>query len=71
LTTIMPSRADVPSFAATRNDTLAVPCPDGGDNAEIQLTLVDASQPHSGCVVTASAPEPPPASNIGGAASAT
>jgi hypothetical protein len=62
---------DEPSLAATRKDTFAEPCPDPGVNAEIQLTLVDASHAHSGCVEMLREPVPPTASNIGGAPSET
>lgn len=48
-----------------------MPCPDAGDNPEIQLAFVEASHVHSGCVVIASEPVPPPASIIGGDASDT
>jgi hypothetical protein len=58
-------------LAATRNDTFAVPCPEAGDNAEIQFTFVEASHAHSGCVVTASDPAPPLASIIAGVVSVT
>src|SRR5262245_61075041 len=62
---MVPSRAAASSLAATLKDTVAMPCPDAGDNAKIQPTFVDASQVHSGCVVTASEPVPPAASIIG------
>ena len=61
---MLPSRAEAPSLAATRNVTLPLPCPDAGDNPEIQLADVDASHAHSGCAVTAKLPEPPAASII-------
>jgi hypothetical protein len=48
LTTIIASRDEVPSLGATRNATLAAPCPDAGDMPEIQLAVVDASHAHSG-----------------------
>ena len=62
---------DDPSLAATRKDTSAEPCPDAGVNDEIQLTFVDASHAHSGCVEMLREPVPPPASIIGGAPSDT
>jgi hypothetical protein len=62
LTTIVPSRVEVPSLAEARNDTLPVPCPEAGDNPEIQLALVDAVQAHSGSVVTVIELVPPAAS---------
>jgi hypothetical protein len=68
---MLPSRAADPSLAATRNDTLAVPCPDAGTNAEIQFTLVEASHAHSGCVLIDTEADPPPASISGGAVSDT
>jgi hypothetical protein len=71
LTTIVPSRIDDPSFGDTRKDRFAAPCPEAGDNAEIQFTLVVASHLHSGCVAIASEPEPPSAPIIGGEASET
>jgi hypothetical protein len=71
LTSIVPSRAENPSLADTLNDTSAGPCPLAGDNAEIQPTLLDASQAHSRWVVMLSEPVPPTASIIGGAFSAT
>jgi hypothetical protein len=58
-------------LAATRNSTSLLPCPEIGDNPEIQLTALDAVQAHSGCVDTANLPAPPPASTIGGAANVT
>src|SRR5690242_15055688 len=66
-----PSRGDAPSFAATRNDTVAEPCPDAGDSTEIHSVVVAASHTHSGCVVTASDPAPPVASSAGIAANVT
>ena len=71
LIVIMASRTDAPSFAATRNDTVPLPCPDAGDKLEIQLALVDAVHAHSGCVLTVIALFPPAASIIGGAVSET
>jgi hypothetical protein len=71
LTTIVPSREDAPSLGATRNDRLAAPCPDVGDNDEIQFALVPASHLHSGCVEIASDPVPPTASIVAGAVSET
>ena len=71
LTTIAPSRVAALSLAATRNDTVADPCPDAGDSPEIQTVAVVASHAHSSCVVTASDPAPPVASSAGGAASVT
>jgi len=41
-----------------------VPCPEAGDNAEIQFTELVAVHAHSGCAVTAKLPEPPAASII-------
>ena len=70
-TSIIPSRTDDSSLAATRKDTFAVPCPDEGANAEIQFTFVDTSHAHSGCVVMLRVPLPPLASIIGGALSET
>jgi hypothetical protein len=52
----------------TRNDRFAAPCPEAGDNPEIQFTLLVASQRHSGCVVIASDPLPPSAPIVGGEA---
>ena len=71
LTMMAPSRGDAPSLAATRNDTVADPCPDAGDSTEIQSVVVAASHTHSGCVVTASDPAPPAASSAAGAANVT
>lgn len=71
LIVIVPSRADAPSFAATRNVTLPLPCPDAGDTLEIQLALVDAVHAHSGCVLTVIELFPPAASIIAGLVSAT
>src|SRR5262245_29751709 len=48
LIVIVPSRTAAPSFAATRNETLPLPCPAAGDTLEIQLALVDAVHAHSG-----------------------
>lgn len=62
---------DDPSLGETRNDRLAPPCPEAGDNAEIQFTLLAAFHVHSGCVVIASDPVPPSAPIIGGEASDT
>jgi hypothetical protein len=70
-TRMAPSRAEAPSLAATRNDTVADPCPDAGDRAEIQSVVAAASHTHSGCVVTDSDPAPPTASSAGGVASVT
>jgi hypothetical protein len=67
----VPSRCDAPSFAAARNDTVPLPCPDAGDKLEIQLALVEAVHAHSGCVATVIEPFPPAASIIGGLVSAT
>jgi hypothetical protein len=66
-----PSRPDPPSLAATRNSTLLVPCPEAGDNAEIQFTELVAVHAHSGCAVIENEAAPPLASTIGGAASET
>jgi hypothetical protein len=61
-----PSREPVLSFGATVNVMLALPFPDAGDNAEIQLTAVEASHAHSGLAVRLKLPRPPPASTVGG-----
>jgi hypothetical protein len=66
LTTMAPSRDPVLSFGATLNEMLASPFPDAGDNAEIQLTAVEASHAHSGLAVRLKLPRPPPASIVGG-----
>jgi predicted kinase len=71
LIVIVPSRTDAPSFAATRNVTLPLPCPDAGDTLVIQLALVDAVHAHSGCVLTVTELFPPAASIMAGAVSAT
>ena len=63
---IAPSREPVLSLGATLNEMLASPFPDAGDNAEIQLTAVEASHAHSGLVVTLKLPRPPPDSSVGG-----
>jgi len=63
---IAPSRETVASFGATLNEILPSPLPDAGDNAEIQLTAVEASHAHSGLAVTLKLPRPPPASTVGG-----
>jgi hypothetical protein len=61
-----PSRADVASFGATRNDTSPVPWPEPGDTADIQLTELEAVHAHSGCVVIENLLAPPAASIAGG-----
>jgi hypothetical protein len=61
---MLPSRTDVPSLGVTRNVTSPLPCPDVGDNDEIQLADVEASHAHSGCAVTRKLPVPPSASII-------
>jgi hypothetical protein len=66
LTMMAPSREPVFSLGATLNEMLASPFPDAGDNAEIQLTAVEASHAHSGLAVTLKLPRPPPASSVGG-----
>jgi hypothetical protein len=50
---------------------LTAPCPDAGVRAEIQFALEEASHVHSGWVVIASEPAPPPASTTTGEASDT
>jgi hypothetical protein len=71
LITIVASRTDEPSFAAARNDTLPLPCPDVGVRPEIQLAVVEAVHAHSGSAVTATELFPPTASSIAGAATET
>jgi len=71
LTTIVPSRTDVPSFAAARNATVPLPCPDVGDRPVIQVALVEAVHAHSGSVVTVIELLAPAASMIAGAATVT
>src|SRR5262245_8006685 len=66
LTMMAPSREAVLSLGATLNEMLPSPFPDAGDNAEIQLTAVEASHAHSGLAVTLKLPRPPPASTVGG-----
>src|SRR5262245_41572949 len=61
-----PSREAVLSLGATVNETVPLPFPDVGDNAEIQVIAVEASHAHSGWVVTLKLPRPPPASTVGG-----
>jgi hypothetical protein len=61
LTTIIAWRVDACGFGATRNSTVPGPCPEAGDSPESQSAEVDASQGHSGVVVTASVPVPPSA----------
>jgi len=68
---IVPSRTDVPSFAAARNATLPFPCPEVGDSPKSQLALVEAVHAHSGSVVTVIELLAPAASNIAGAATET
>ena len=68
---ISASRADAPSLAATRNSTLPLPCPEAGDNPEIQGAALEASHAHSGCVVTENLAAPPLASTANGLASDT
>jgi hypothetical protein len=68
---IVPSRADAPSFAAARKETLPFPCPEVGDSPEIQFVLVDAVHAHSGSAVTTIELLPPPASRSAGAATET
>jgi hypothetical protein len=57
-----PCRVEARGFAATRNVTSALPWPFVGEISEIQFGSADASHEHSGCVVTATLPTPPPAS---------
>ena len=61
----------MPSFAAARNATLPLPCPEVGDNPESQLALVEAVHAHSGSAVTVIELLAPAASNIAGAATET
>ena len=39
----------------TRNSIWPLPCPEAGDNPEIQLTSAAAVHEHSGCVLTLTA----------------
>jgi hypothetical protein len=48
LTTISPSRIDGTGLGAARNATVPFPCPDAGENSEIQLTCVETVHSHSG-----------------------
>ena len=66
-----PSRADDPSLGVTRNSTSPLPCPEAGDNPEIQFTALDTVHPHSGCVAIDNLAAPPPASTTDGFASDT
>jgi hypothetical protein len=66
LTTISPLRAAEPSFAATRYARSPPPWPETGEMLEIQFTVLEAFHAHSGCAVTLTEPDPPPASIIGG-----
>jgi hypothetical protein len=43
-----PSRDALLSLGATVNVMVPLPCPEVGDNPEIQLTVVEASHAHSG-----------------------
>ena len=66
-----PSRADDPSLGVTRNSTSPLPCPEAGDNPEIQFTALDTVHAHSGCVAIDNLAAPPPASTTEGFASDT
>jgi len=66
-----PSRETVFSLGATLNEMVALPFPDVGDNAEIQLTAVETSHAHSALAVRLKLPRPPPASTVGGEPSET
>jgi hypothetical protein len=66
-----PSRETVFSLGATLNVTVASPFPDVGDNAEIQVTAVEASHAHSALAVRLKLPRPPSASTVGGEPSET
>ena len=70
LTLTLPSRCALPSLGVARSSTLALPCPEDGDS-EIHGAPLVAVHAHSGFVVTARVPVPPPASIIDGAASET
>ena len=59
LTTIEASRIDGSGLGATRNSTVPEPCPEAGDSPESHPAEVDASQGHSGAVVTVRVPVPP------------
>ena len=50
--------------AAGQADDTSTPGATASGKSEIQLTVVVASHVHSGCVVTARVPVPPPASTI-------
>jgi hypothetical protein len=66
-----PSRADASSLGVTRNSTLPLPCPEAGDNPEIQFTALDTVHAHSGCVAIDNLAGPPPASTTDGFVSDT
>src|SRR3954470_23166948 len=66
LTRMSASREALPWLGATRNWTLALPCPDRGDSSEIQSAPGAVSHAHSGCVVTLNALIPPTASTTEG-----
>jgi hypothetical protein len=51
-------------LAVTRNCICPLPCPDAGDNPEIQLTSDAAVQEHSGCVFTLIELVPPLPSSV-------
>jgi len=67
--TVTPAWRAMPfGFGAAWNATSALPCPDSGASADIQLASVDAVHVHSGCVATAMLPAPPAASIADGGA---
>jgi len=48
LTTISASRIDGTGLGAARNATVPLPCPDAGENSEIQFACVETVHAHSG-----------------------
>jgi hypothetical protein len=58
-------------LGATPKSTSREPCPDAGDNPEIQFADVVTSHAHSGCVVTENLLAPPAASIAGGVVNET
>jgi hypothetical protein len=57
-----PRRTMASEFKEIRTSRDPLPCPDAEDMMVIQLTLVEALQAHSDCVVTATLTLPPLAS---------
>ena len=63
------ARDEAVSLGATRNCTVALPCPDEGESPEIHSAPGVARHAHSGAAVTAKVDVPPAASITDGGVS--